>query len=375
MGYKIAAKLGSRYLDALTEHEASVARNVTANLFDRHIQPLFLPALTARRGTGRPDVMANQISRRGFVKASMLASAAIPLGLGAQGAADTSSNVPPAPVESFPKGKIAGQEFSRLMMGGNLIGGYSHSRDLNYVSTLMRRYNTPQKIRETLKLAEQQGINAINTWVMQENQALFDHWKAGGKMKWFSQVRPDAGGGFSQIQKAIDQGATGVHLTGDSCERLITEGKFERIAESVQLIKSQKRIAGVAAHDLCVIVACEKARLDVDFYQKTFHSHDYYTAPRADETAVWARMTIPGVSTRRRRWTSWPRPGRRGSPSRSLPPAPSTPRAAFPYAFNSGADFILVGMFDWQVEEDAKLAKHVLSVVMGANSKRTRPWV
>ncbi len=50
------------------------------------------------------------------------------------------------------------------------------------------------------------------------------------------------------------------------------------------------------------------------------------------------------------------------------------PRAAFPYAFNNGADFILVGMFDWQVEEDAKLARRVIASVRGPNSKRTRPW-
>jgi hypothetical protein len=31
-------------------------------------------------------------------------------------------------------------------------------------------------------------------------------------------------------------------------------------------------------------------------------------------------------------------------------------------------------MFDWQIEEDAKLAKHVLAVAAGENSKRTRPW-
>ena len=42
VGYKVAAKMGARYLDALAEHESSVARNVTANLFDRHIKPLFL---------------------------------------------------------------------------------------------------------------------------------------------------------------------------------------------------------------------------------------------------------------------------------------------------------------------------------------------
>ena len=56
-------------------------------------------------------------------------------------------------------GKMGGQEFSRVMLGGNLIGGYAHSRDLAYVSTLTRRYNTDSKIRETLEMAEAQGIN------------------------------------------------------------------------------------------------------------------------------------------------------------------------------------------------------------------------
>jgi hypothetical protein len=50
------------------------------------------------------------------------------------------------------------------------------------------------------------------------------------------------------------------------------------------------------------------------------------------------------------------------------------PRAAFPYSFNNGADFVLVGMFDWQVEEDTKLARRVIASVAGTSTKRTRPW-
>lgn len=42
VGYKIAAKKGAAYLDALKKFEPIVARNVTENLFDRHIRPLFL---------------------------------------------------------------------------------------------------------------------------------------------------------------------------------------------------------------------------------------------------------------------------------------------------------------------------------------------
>ena len=42
VGFKIAAKIGPRYLNLLDECKESVARNVTTNLFDRHIRPLFL---------------------------------------------------------------------------------------------------------------------------------------------------------------------------------------------------------------------------------------------------------------------------------------------------------------------------------------------
>ena len=100
--------------------------------------------------------MSRQISRRGFVKSSFIASAAVPLALSGKtsSAAETpapASTPGAAAKEAIPTGKIGGQEFSRLFMGGNLIGGYSHSRDLGYVSTLMRRYNSDVKIRETIE--------------------------------------------------------------------------------------------------------------------------------------------------------------------------------------------------------------------------------
>ncbi len=323
--------------------------------------------------------MTRQISRRGFVKSSLIASAAVPLGLGGQTSSAAETPAPAgapatAPKEPMPTGRIGGQEFSRLIMGGNLIGGYSHSRDLGYVSTLMRRYNSDVKIRETIELAEAHGITAINTHVTQENSFIFNHWKCGGKMKWFAQIHADAAGGYSQIQRAVDEGATGIHMNGDGAESLISQGKFDRVAESVQLIKSNKRLAGVGAHDLRVIVECEKAKLDVDFYQKTFHSLDYYSAPRPDEKDAkgahdnsWCndpQAVIDFMATVKKPWIAF----------KILAAGALQPRAAFPYAFNSGADFILVGMFDWQIEEDAKLARRVVAAVTAPGSKRTRPW-
>lgn len=42
VGFKVAAKMGRRYLDLLEANEAVIAKNVTQNLYDRHIAPVFL---------------------------------------------------------------------------------------------------------------------------------------------------------------------------------------------------------------------------------------------------------------------------------------------------------------------------------------------
>jgi hypothetical protein len=42
VGFKVAAKMGDRYLKALEANEDVVARNVTENLYERHIKPVFL---------------------------------------------------------------------------------------------------------------------------------------------------------------------------------------------------------------------------------------------------------------------------------------------------------------------------------------------
>ncbi len=42
VGFKVAAKMGDRYLKALESNEEVVARNVTTNLYERHIKPIFI---------------------------------------------------------------------------------------------------------------------------------------------------------------------------------------------------------------------------------------------------------------------------------------------------------------------------------------------
>ena len=47
------------------------------------------------------------------------------------------------------------------------------------------------------------------------------------------------------------------------------------------------------------------------------------------------------------------------------------PEIGFEFAFQNGADFIAVGMFDFQVEQDALAAR----TAMAHASSRKRPWI
>ncbi len=46
VSFKIAAKMGDRYLDLLRQNEAVIAKNVTENLYERHVVPVFLGGQT-----------------------------------------------------------------------------------------------------------------------------------------------------------------------------------------------------------------------------------------------------------------------------------------------------------------------------------------
>jgi len=114
---------------------------------------------------------------------------------------------------TVPKGKIGDFELSRLVMGGNLIGGWAHARDLIYVDKLVKMYHTDEKVMLTLKLAEECGINAIiSNPVMCR---VFNKYKqgTGGQMQFISDC--GAGKNFIEgIEISLEGGADALYSHG-----------------------------------------------------------------------------------------------------------------------------------------------------------------
>jgi len=317
--------------------------------------------------------MSKSVNRRRFIQASALAAAALPGAVRSQADSTPPAAAPdgpmPPPKETLPSGRIGTVAYSRLMLGGNLLSGYAHSRDLTYVAELMRRYNTDAKIMQTLELAEVHGINVINSWVRDGVSHLQAHWKRGGKMKWIAQARVNPNGDLDQFKQAADLGASAIHVTGDVADALVQQGKLDTIVRILELVRSYKCSAGVGAHGLRTIVECEKAKINPDFYVKTLHTHEYHTAPKPGETDdlgrydnSWCSNPEEVVDTMFKVTQPW-------IAFKVLAAGAIPPQRGFRYAFEGGADFILVGMFDWQIAEDAQLAKQVLG-----NLHRLRPW-
>lgn len=261
----------------------------------------------------------------------------------------------------LPYGHIGKVKLSRMILGGNLIGGWSHARDLIYVSSLVKAYHNRGKIFQTFDLAEACGVNTILT-----NPVLCgvinDYWRSGGKIQFIS----DCGGKdiLTAIQKSIDAGACACYIQGGTADDLVAKGRFDLIEKGLELIRRNGLPAGVGGHKLSTIQACVDRKLLPDFWMKTLHKVNYWSArlePEHDN--IWCDDPEAVAAYMRERPEPW-------IAFKTLAAGAIEPKVGFKYAFDSGADFICVGMYDFQIVDDVNLASSIL-----ANGiQRQRAW-
>ncbi len=280
-----------------------------------------------------------------------------------------------------PQGELDERKVSRLIMGSNLIGGYAHSRDLHYVPSLFKAYNTEKKIYETFSLAEQCGINT--TFMTTKHSMYFTKYKKlfNTGLETINQCYLPEDDFLADIQQAIDYGASSLYIQGHYGDIFVQKGETYKLGEAIEYMKAQGYPAGIGAHSIEVIKACEAEGINPDFYVKTFHHDNYWSAiPRENRQEfmvdngkypdhdkfhdnifdIFPEKTVSFMEQVQKPFIAF----------KVLAAGAIKPEDGFRWAFENGADFICVGMFDFQVVQNANIVHDIFS----AEINRKRNW-
>ena len=281
----------------------------------------------------------------------------------------------------LPVGKLGNLTISRMVMGCNLIGGWAHARDLIYSNTLFKAYNNERKIIETLYLSEQAGINTV--FMVTQYYPTFNKYKNlyNSKMQSICQAMLPDKDFLSNINEAIKSHPDAIYIQGGEGDRYANAGKFDMIKKAVDYIKQNGFPAGVGAHSLETIKSCEKEGINADFYVKTFHHDKYWSAhpmENREEYSVIGPASPDHNRFHENMWDLFPLHtieymkgvNKPWFAFKVLAAGAIEPKDGFRYAFENGADFICVGMFDFQVIDNVNTATEIL----GSLRNRERKW-
>jgi hypothetical protein len=285
----------------------------------------------------------------------------------------------------MPVGRIGNLTVGRLISGSNLISMNMHARDLDYVHDLASHYNTEERVFMTLKLCEESGINTI---VLKNHNfkqfRLSKYWPEwGGKMQWLADViTTDIDQYEKLLVEHLELGASGAYLWGGASDVWYYQKKQANIIRAFEIMKKYDVPVGICAHRLEPIIFCEKEGIVPDFYMKTLHHDRYWSAhPKANRRFIEMyekdspdhaqyhdnmfchdhEETVAFMQNVKVPWIAF----------KVLAAGAIPPKDGLKYAFAGGADFICLGMFDFQVRQDAELARRTIA----ESSNRKRPWI
>jgi len=267
------------------------------------------------------------------------------------------------PVSAY--GKIGNVTLSRLLLGGNVIGGWAHGRDMRYYDKLVKAYHTDERVFRTFRMAEAGGVNTILT-----NPALMRvinrYWREdGGKIQFIS----DCGhpkGVVEGARASVENGASLVYMHGFHADQAALKGDWKSFRTYLDEARKLGVPVGIGGHNLGTVKFCVDHDCLPDFWMKTVHRLDYPTArfkQKCDNVFSDAKPeeVFAYMQDRPEPWIAF----------KVLGAGITHPKDAFPAAYNGGADFICVGMYDYQLVEDINIANGYFEKGL---PERRRPW-
>ncbi|MFH1477588.1 MAG: hypothetical protein ABIH24_08900 [Verrucomicrobiota bacterium] len=144
---------------------------------------------------------------------------------------------------------FCGLKITRLVLGANPFGGYSHQNERR--DNEMRAYYTIERIKETWARAEAAGINTMitNNETSHVIQAVREYIGNGGKLQWIAQIngrsKPEM---IKAIDEAVDIGCKALYFHGAQTDDVYSRKDDETLRIWCDHARSRGVPVGVAGH-------------------------------------------------------------------------------------------------------------------------------
>ena len=144
---------------------------------------------------------------------------------------------------------FCGLKPTRLLIGANPFGGYSHQNQER--DQAMRNYHTVERIIETWRRAEAAGINTMvtNNETPHVLQAVKEYLSGGGRLQWIAQVncraKPEM---LPAIDEAVKIGCRAIYFHGAQVEAAYVDRDEKRVRTWCEHARAAGVLAGVAGH-------------------------------------------------------------------------------------------------------------------------------
>jgi hypothetical protein len=241
-------------------------------------------------------------------------------------------------------------------------------------------------VLKTWQLCEEHGINTILSDPFEKPSRIMKRYRQErrGKIQWISEVHPPKGYYESRlidlkesVKHVLENEPHAMYIQGGVTDSFVHRGLMDELSEALEAMKRSGLPSGLGAHSIETPKACMVAGIEPDFFMKTFHPDDYWSAtPREQRIEfnvdsdspdnhdnIWdikPEVTREVMATFKKPWIAF----------KVMAAGAVTPERGFRHAFAGGADFICAGMFDFQIAEDAAIVRKVLAESLD----RSRPW-
>ena len=271
--------------------------------------------------------------------------------------------------------EIGGVRLSRLIMGGNQIGGWAHCRDMRFYDKLVKAYFTDERVFRNFRIGEACGINTILT-----NPALMRvinrYWREeGGKIRFISDCgHPESC--LAGARESVENGASLVYHHGGMSDVYAVKGDWRKFRDYLDEARKLGVPVGIGCHRLATVKFCVEHDCIPDFWMKTVHRIDYPTATLGEDK----QKSTDGLGVQDNRFVDTDRQEvfdcmeSRPEPwiaFKILGAGIEHPKTAIPTSFGGGADFVCLGMYDYQVVEDVNIVNGVFE---NGLPERKRKW-